>query len=102
MEGHTESKGSDEYNMNLAGRKVAYIPFSLANPRIAVIDRQDTSAPCIAACPGGVKPYGYITLVRNGQYEEAMKLHMEDAPLPGWIRLGGPPVPGDRETVGVG
>ncbi len=73
----------DEYNMNLAGRKVAYIPFSLANPRIAVIDRQDTSAPCIAACPGGVKPYGYITLVRNGQYEEAMKLHMEDAPIPG-------------------
>ena len=73
----------DEYNANLAGRKVAYIPFSLANPRIAVIDRQDTSAPCIAACPGGVKPYGYITLVRNGQYEEAMKLHMEDVPLPG-------------------
>jgi heterodisulfide reductase subunit A-like polyferredoxin len=73
----------DEYNMNLAGRKVAYIPFSLANPRIAVIDRQNASAPCIAACPGGVKPYGYITLVRNGQYDEAMKLHMEDAPLPG-------------------
>jgi heterodisulfide reductase subunit A len=73
----------DEYNTKLAGRKVAYIPFSLANPRIAVIDRQDTSAPCIATCPGGVKPYGYITLVRNGQYEEAMKLHMEDAPIPG-------------------
>ena len=73
----------DEYNQELAGRKVAYIPFSLANPRIAVIDRQDTSAPCIAACPGGVKPYGYITLVRNGQYEEAMKLHLEDIPLPG-------------------
>lgn len=74
---------SDEYNVHLAGRKVAYIPFSLANPRIAVIDRQDTSAPCIAACPGGVKPYGYVSLVRNGQYEEAMKLHMEDIPLPG-------------------
>jgi heterodisulfide reductase subunit A-like polyferredoxin len=73
----------DEYNTNLAGRKVAYIPFSLANPRIAAIDRQGTSAPCIAACPGGVKPYGYVTLVRNGQYEEAMKLHMEDAPIPG-------------------
>jgi heterodisulfide reductase subunit A len=73
----------DEYNQKLAGRKVAYIPFSLANPRIAVIDRQDTSAPCIAACPGGVKPYGYISLVRNGQYEEAMHLHMEDIPIPG-------------------
>jgi len=73
----------DEYNCNLAGRKVAYIPFSLANPRIAAIDRQDISAPCINECPGGVKPYGYISLVRNGQYEEAMKLHLEDIPLPG-------------------
>jgi len=74
---------SDEYNQNLAGRKVAYIPFSLASPRIAFIDRQHTSAPCIAACPGGVKPYGYISLVRNGQYDEAFHLHMEDIPIPG-------------------
>jgi len=73
----------DEYNCNLAGRKVAYIPFSLANPRIATIDRQDVSAPCINECPGGVKPYGYISLVRNGQYEDAMKLHLEDIPIPG-------------------
>lgn len=73
----------DEYNANLAGRKVAYIPFSLANPRIATIDRQDISAPCINECPGGVKPYGYISLVRNGQYDDAMKLHLEDIPLPG-------------------
>ena len=73
----------DEYNRNLVGRKVAFIPFNLANPRIAVIDRQDQSAPCIAACPGGVKPYGYVSLVRNGQYEEAMHLHLEDAPIPG-------------------
>jgi heterodisulfide reductase subunit A-like polyferredoxin len=74
---------NDEYNCNLAGRKVAYIPFSLANPRIATIDRMDTSAPCINECPGGVKPYGYITLARNGQYEDAMKLHLEDIPIPG-------------------
>ena len=73
----------DDYNARLAGRKVAYIPFSLANPRIASIDRQDTSAPCINECPGGVKPYGYISLVRNGQYEDAMNLHLEDIPIPG-------------------
>ncbi|MEY1640005.1 FAD-dependent oxidoreductase [Tenuifilum osseticum] len=73
----------DDYNTHLAGRKVAYIPFSLANPRIAAIDRNGTSAPCISACPGGVKPYGYVSLVRNGQYEEAMNLHLEDIPLPG-------------------
>lgn len=74
---------NDDYNANLAGRKVAYIPFSLANPRIANIERNDTSAPCINECPGGVKPYGYISLVRNGQYEDAMNLHLEDIPLPG-------------------
>ncbi len=73
----------DEYNCDLAGRKVAYIPFSLANPRIATIDRMGTSAPCINECPGGVKAYGYISLARNGQFEEAMKLHLEDNPLPG-------------------
>jgi heterodisulfide reductase subunit A len=73
----------DEYNARLAGRKVAYIPFSLANPRIASIDRQGESAPCINECPGGVKPYGYISLVRNGQYEDAMHLHLEDIPIPG-------------------
>lgn len=74
---------NDEYNTNLAGRKVAYIPFTLANPRIAAIDRQNESAPCINECPGGVKPYGYISLVRNHQYDDAMKLHLEDAPIPG-------------------
>ena len=74
---------SDEYNCDLAGRKVAYIPFSLANPRIATIDRQDHSAPCINECPGGVKAYGFVSLARNGQYEEAMKLHLEDIPFPG-------------------
>ncbi len=73
----------DHYNHNMVGRKVAYIPFSLANPRIANIDRQDAIAPCIEKCPGGVKPYGYVSLVRNGQYDEAMKLHLEDAPIPG-------------------
>ena len=73
----------DQYNHDMSGRKVAYIPFNLANPRIATIDREDTSAPCINECPGGVKPYGYVSLVRNGQYEEAFNLHMEDAPIPG-------------------
>ena len=73
----------DQYNHDMVGKKVAYIPFNLANPRIATIDRAGTSAPCINECPGGVKPYGYVSLVRNGQYDAAFKLHMEDAPIPG-------------------
>ncbi|HOD00530.1 MAG TPA: FAD-dependent oxidoreductase, partial [Myxococcota bacterium] len=76
---------SDAYNEDLADRKVAYIPFNLANPRIASIERKGVSAPCIAGCPGGVKPYGYVSLVRAGQFEDAMDLHLEDVPLPGCL-----------------
>jgi len=74
---------ADEYNYGMTGRKVAYVPFSLANPRIASIDRKNECAPCISTCPGGVKAYGYVSLVRSGLYEEAMDLHLEDIPLPG-------------------
>ncbi len=30
-----------------------------------------------------MKAHGYVSLVRSGKYEEAFRLHMEDAPLPG-------------------
>ena len=73
----------DQYNYGLAARKAAYIPFNLASPRIALIERKDISAPCIHTCPGGVKCYGFVSLARAGFYEEAMRLHLEDAPIPG-------------------
>ncbi len=43
----------DQYNYNLAGRKAAYIPFSLANPRIATIDINNCilCGACEKACP---------------------------------------------------
>ncbi len=73
----------DQYNYGLAARKAAYIPFNLASPRIALIERKTVSAPCINKCPGGVKCYGFVSLARAGLYEEAMRLHLEDAPIPG-------------------
>jgi len=73
----------DQYNYGLVGRKVAYIPFDLASPLIALVERENVSAPCINACPGGIKAYGYVSLVRAGLYEEAMKLILEDSPIPG-------------------
>lgn len=43
----------DQYNYGLAGRKAAYIPFDLANPRIAVIDIENCTlcGACERACP---------------------------------------------------
>jgi heterodisulfide reductase subunit A-like polyferredoxin len=73
----------DQYNYGLAARKAAYIPFNLASPRIALIERKSVCAPCIHNCPGGVKCYGFVSLARAGLFEEAMRLHLEDAPIPG-------------------
>ncbi len=47
----------DEYQYNLVGRKVAYIPFSIASPRIAAIDIENCilCGACEKACvPGAI------------------------------------------------
>jgi heterodisulfide reductase subunit A2 len=72
----------DEYNYNLVGRHAAHIPFPQAVPKKAVISRLG-QAPCTAACPAGVKPSGFVSLVRAGRYDEAFRMHLEDAPLVG-------------------
>ena len=72
----------DQFHMNLIARRAAHIAFPQAVPKKAVIERFGSS-PCSFACPAGVKAHGYVSLVRAGRYEEAFRLHMEDAPLPG-------------------
>jgi heterodisulfide reductase subunit A-like polyferredoxin len=72
----------DEYNYNLVARHAAHIPFPQAVPKKAVISCQG-QAPCTAACPAGVKPSGFVSLVRAGRYDEAFRMHLEDAPLVG-------------------
>jgi heterodisulfide reductase subunit A-like polyferredoxin len=72
----------DKFNFDLVAGRAAHIAFPQAVPKKAVIDKTGTS-PCSHTCPGGVKAHGYVSLVRSGRYEEAFRLHMEDAPLPG-------------------
>ena len=76
----------DEYNYGLVGRHAAHIPFPQAVPKKAVISR-DGQAPCTYSCPAGVKPSGFVSLVRAGRYEEAFRMHLEDAPLVGSLAL---------------
>lgn len=40
------------------------------------------SAPCVARCPAGVDIPGYIALVKERKYEDAIKLIRKDNPLP--------------------
>lgn len=72
----------DEYNYDLVARRAAHIPFPQAVPKKAVISRSGC-APCLHTCPAGVKPSGYVSLVRAGKIDEAFRLHLEDAPLVG-------------------
>ena len=72
----------DEFNFDLTPRRAAHIVYPQAVPKKAVISRRGTS-PCSFTCPAGVKPHGYISLVRAGLYDEAFLQHLEDAPLPG-------------------
>ena len=72
----------DEFNYDLTARRAAHIAFPQAVPKKAVITRRGTS-PCSFTCPAGVKPHGYIALVRAGKYDQAFRQHLEDAPLVG-------------------
>lgn len=45
----------------------------------------DCRAPCHLACPAHVDCQGYVGLIANGQYEEAVKLLKENLPLPASI-----------------
>ena len=72
----------DEFNYDLAARRAAHIAFPQAVPKKAVITRRGTS-PCSFSCPAGVKPHGYVSLVRSGRYDQAFRQHLDDAPLVG-------------------
>ena len=72
----------DEFNYDLTARRAAHIAFPQAVPKKAIITRQGSS-PCSFTCPAGVKPHGYISLVRSGKFDAAFRQHLEDAPLVG-------------------
>ena len=70
-----------EFDMSLGVRKAIYRPFPQAVPNIFVIDKRGTP-PCRAACPAGVNVQGYVALVREGKYKEALELIRRENPLP--------------------
>ncbi len=73
-----------EFDQGLGTRPVVYTPFPQAVPRVPVIDRAGTS-PCSFSCPAGIKPHGYVSLIRAGEYEQAFNLVLEETPLVGTL-----------------
>ncbi|RPJ81178.1 MAG: FAD-binding protein, partial [Deltaproteobacteria bacterium] len=72
----------NEYDEGLSVKKAAYKRYAQAIPGAFAIDKKD-KAPCRLACPAGINVQGYVQMVKQGKYEEALKIIMEDLPLPG-------------------
>jgi heterodisulfide reductase subunit A len=70
----------NEFDLGLSKRKVIYRPFPQAVPNAFVIDKVGI-APCQAACPAGQHAQGYISYIREGRFEEALRIIREDNPF---------------------
>jgi heterodisulfide reductase subunit A2 len=71
-----------EWDERLGDRKAIYRAFPQAVPITYCIDKKDR-APCVTACPAGINVQGYVQLIGQGKYKEAIQLIMERLPLPG-------------------
>ncbi len=72
----------NEYDEGLALKKAAYKQYAQAIPGAYAIQKADT-APCRLACPAGLNVQGYVQMVKQGKYKEALSIIMNDLPLPG-------------------
>ncbi|MBW2202558.1 MAG: FAD-dependent oxidoreductase [Deltaproteobacteria bacterium] len=70
-----------EWDEGLADRRAIYRSFPQAVPITFVIDKLGT-APCKATCPAHVSIQGYVALINQGKYTEALKLFKEAHPFP--------------------
>jgi heterodisulfide reductase subunit A len=48
-----------------------------------VVENKSLPAPCHVACPAGLNVQGYVQMVKQGKYEEAVRLILRRVPLPG-------------------
>ena len=71
-----------EFDEGLSKRKAIYVPFPQAVPNKYVIDKRGYP-PCRVACPAGVNAQGYIALVSQGKFKEALEVVRRDMPFAG-------------------
>jgi len=72
----------NEYDEGLSERQAIYKQYAQAIPGAFGISKRGT-APCKATCPAHVSIQGYIALINDGKYKEALELFKEAHPFPG-------------------
>ncbi len=73
---------SSEFEEELATRKAIFKRYPQAIPSAMSIDKRGTS-PCKIACPAHISVQGYVALIYQGKFKEALDLIREQNPLPG-------------------
>jgi heterodisulfide reductase subunit A-like polyferredoxin len=74
----------NEYEQGLSTWKAVYKKYVQAIPGAFAIHKAD-KAPCRLECPAGLNVQGYVQMVGQGKYREALEIIMEKLPLPGVI-----------------
>jgi heterodisulfide reductase subunit A-like polyferredoxin len=70
------------FDEGMAQQRAAYKLYPQAVPNAYAIEKRGIP-PCRDACPTGQRAQGYIALIREGRYEDAMRVIKEDNPFPG-------------------
>ncbi|MCX5917771.1 MAG: FAD-dependent oxidoreductase [Deltaproteobacteria bacterium] len=70
------------FDQSMSQEKAAYRLYPQAVPNAYAIEKLGV-APCRDACPAGQRAQGYIALIREGRYDDAMRVIKEDNPFPG-------------------
>ncbi|MBU4277626.1 MAG: FAD-dependent oxidoreductase [Proteobacteria bacterium] len=70
-----------DFNLGLNQRKAIYRHFPQAIPSAFAVDKRGMS-PCKNACPAGISVQGYVALIAQGRYAEALRLIRKENPLP--------------------
>jgi heterodisulfide reductase subunit A-like polyferredoxin len=72
----------DPFNEGLSSRRAAFKLYPQAVPNAYAIAKQGI-APCRDACPAGQRAQGYIALIREGRWHDALRVIKMDNPFPG-------------------
>ena len=66
----------------MSSQRAAYKLYPQAVPNAFAIEKKGIAA-CRNACPSGQRVQGYIALIREGRYDDALRVIKEDNPFPG-------------------
>ena len=71
----------NEFDENLSTRRAIFKKYPQATPTGYSITKRGT-APCKATCPAHVSVQGYVALIKEGKYREALELFKDSHPFP--------------------